>query len=110
MKPRFEDLKSQWRHPDRSRSSGGGKDLARTTTGPNCPPPALPIDLPRRTHYHSRLERTRIMSLKIETREVAHVTILDIHGRIVLGDEIGDLRDAVHNLVAEGKKKIILNL
>ena len=50
------------------------------------------------------------MSLKIDTREVAHVTILDIHGRIVLGDEIGDLRDAVHNLVAEGKKKIILNL
>jgi anti-sigma B factor antagonist len=50
------------------------------------------------------------MSLKIEIREVAHVTILDIHGRIVLGDEIGDLRTAVHNLIAEGKKKIILNL
>ena len=50
------------------------------------------------------------MSLKIETREVAHVTILDIHGRIVLGDEIGALRDAVRALVAEGKKKIILNL
>ena len=50
------------------------------------------------------------MSLKIETREVAHVTILDIHGRIVLGDEIGSLRDAVRALVAEGKKKIILNL
>jgi anti-sigma B factor antagonist len=50
------------------------------------------------------------MSLKIDTREVAHVTILDIHGRIVLGEEIGDLRAAVRNLVAEGKKKIILNL
>ena len=50
------------------------------------------------------------MSLKIDTREVAHVTILDITGRIVLGDEIGDLRDAIHNLVADGKKKIILNL
>jgi len=50
------------------------------------------------------------MSLKIDTREVGHVTILDIHGRIVLGDEIGDLRSAVRNLVAEGKKKIILNL
>jgi anti-sigma B factor antagonist len=50
------------------------------------------------------------MSLKIETREVAHVIILDVQGRIVLGDEIGDLRDAVRNLVAEGKKKIILNL
>jgi anti-sigma B factor antagonist len=52
----------------------------------------------------------RIMALKIDTREVAHVVILDITGRIVLGDEIGDLRDAVRALVAEGKKKIILNL
>jgi anti-sigma B factor antagonist len=50
------------------------------------------------------------MSLKIETREVAHVTILDITGRIVLGEEIGDLRDAVRALIAQGKKKIILNL
>ena len=52
----------------------------------------------------------RIMALKIDTREVAHVVILDITGRIVLGDEIGTLRDAVRALVAEGKKKIILNL
>jgi anti-sigma B factor antagonist len=52
----------------------------------------------------------QLMSLKIDTREVAHVTILDVHGRIVLGEEIGDLRDAVRNLVAEGKKKIVLNL
>lgn len=50
------------------------------------------------------------MSLTIDTREVAHVTILDIHGRIILGDEIHTLRDAVRALVAEGKKKIILNL
>jgi anti-sigma B factor antagonist len=50
------------------------------------------------------------MALKIETREVAHVTILDVDGRIVLGEEIGDLRDAVRGLVADGKKKIILNL
>jgi anti-sigma B factor antagonist len=50
------------------------------------------------------------MSLKIASREVAKVTILDIQGRIVLGDEIGDLRDAVRNLLADGKKKIILNL
>jgi len=50
------------------------------------------------------------MSLKIATREVAHITIVDIQGRIVLGDEIGDLRDTVRNLIAEGKKKIILNL
>lgn len=50
------------------------------------------------------------MSLTIETREVGHVSILDIHGRIVLGDEIHDLRDAVRGLISQGKKKIILNL
>jgi len=50
------------------------------------------------------------MPLRIDTREVAHVTILDIHGRIVLGEEIHTLRDAVRGLVSEGKKKIILNL
>ena len=50
------------------------------------------------------------MALTIETREVAHVTILDVKGRIVLGEEIGELRDEVHKLIAEGKKKIILNL
>ena len=50
------------------------------------------------------------MPLKIDTREVAHVTILDVKGRIVLGDEIGVLRDAVRGLVADGNKKIILNL
>ena len=50
------------------------------------------------------------MSLTIDTREVAHVTILDVSGRIVLGDEIGQLRAAVRTLVTEGKKKIILNL
>ena len=50
------------------------------------------------------------MPLVIDTREVSQVTILDIRGRIVLGDEIHRLRDAVHNLIAEGKKKIILNL
>ena len=50
------------------------------------------------------------MPLLIDTREVSQVTILDIRGRIVLGDEIHLLRDAVRKLAAEGKKKIILNL
>lgn len=50
------------------------------------------------------------MALTIDTREVSHVTILDVHGRIVLGDEIRQLREAVRGPVSEGKKKIILNL
>lgn len=50
------------------------------------------------------------MPLKIDSREVGKVTILDIRGRITLGEEIGQLRDAVRNLVAQEKKKTILNL
>lgn len=65
------------------------------------------IDLSCRTHYH---RRGATMSFSMETREVSHVTILDIHGRLVLGPEIGQLRSAVRDLVADGKKKIILNL
>jgi anti-sigma B factor antagonist len=67
------------------------------------------IDLTDVWHYHSGRESAN-MPLKIETREVAHVIVLDVKGRIVLGDEIGVLRDAVRGLVADGKKKIILNL
>ncbi|HEV3511806.1 MAG TPA: STAS domain-containing protein [Candidatus Sulfotelmatobacter sp.] len=50
------------------------------------------------------------MPLSIENREVAHVSILDVKGRIVLGDEIHQLREAVRGLLEQGKKKIILNL
>jgi anti-sigma B factor antagonist len=50
------------------------------------------------------------VSVHIATREVDHVTVVDIVGRIVLGDEIGALRDTVRGLVAQGKKKIVLNL
>ncbi len=50
------------------------------------------------------------MPLTIDTRVVNHVTILDVDGRIVLGDEIHTLRDAVRSLIKDGTKKIILNL
>lgn len=48
--------------------------------------------------------------MTITTREVSHVTIVDVNGRITLGDETGQLRDIIRSLIAEGKKKIVLNL
>src|SRR6202167_2047369 len=48
--------------------------------------------------------------MTITTREVSHVTVVDINGRITLGEETGQLRDTVRNLLAAGKKKIVLNL
>jgi anti-sigma B factor antagonist len=48
--------------------------------------------------------------MQIHTREISHVTIVDLNGRITLGDETGKLRDTVRNLIAADKKKIVLNL
>jgi anti-sigma B factor antagonist len=50
------------------------------------------------------------MSLKTVDREVSGVTIVDLTGRIVLGDGSNTLRDRLRDLVAGGKKKIVLNL
>ena len=50
------------------------------------------------------------MSMKLTTREVAGVTILDLSGKITLGEGGATLRDEVRKLVSEGKKKIVLNL
>jgi anti-sigma B factor antagonist len=48
--------------------------------------------------------------MHITTREVSHVSVVDINGRITLGDETERLRDTIRHLIAEGKKKIVLNL
>jgi anti-sigma B factor antagonist len=50
------------------------------------------------------------MSMKIKTRHVDGVTILDLSGRITLGEGSVTIRDAVRNVIATGSKKILLNL
>ena len=50
------------------------------------------------------------MTLTINTREAGGVTILDLSGKIILGDESMALREAVKQLLATNKKKIVLNL
>lgn len=50
------------------------------------------------------------MALKMTTREVEGVTVVAMDGRIVLGEESNALREKVKSLVAEGKKKIVLNM
>jgi anti-sigma B factor antagonist len=43
-------------------------------------------------------------------RDVQGVNVLDIEGRIVLGEESNSFRERVKGLLAAGKKKIVLNL
>src|SRR5258708_5603983 len=50
------------------------------------------------------------MSLKINIRETADAAILDMSGRITLGDALGDLRDSIHEALAGSQKNILLNL
>jgi anti-sigma B factor antagonist len=44
------------------------------------------------------------------TRVVGGVTIVDLTGRIVLGEESAGVRDLVRKLISEGVRKILLNL
>jgi anti-sigma B factor antagonist len=50
------------------------------------------------------------MKMTASTRLVGGVTIVDLSGRIVLGEGSTGLRDLIRNLVKEGIKKILLNL
>ena len=50
------------------------------------------------------------MALSIHSREVDGVTVLDMSGRITLGEGSVQLRDAVRDLIGKGSKSILLNL
>lgn len=50
------------------------------------------------------------MSLKTSARKVDGVTVLDLSGRLVLGEESSSFRDTLKNLASQGQKKILLNL
>ena len=50
------------------------------------------------------------MSVKVSTRHVDGVTILDLSGRITLGEGSVVLRDAIRDLLAKGDRNILLNL
>ena len=50
------------------------------------------------------------MSFSTSMREVDGVVIVDLSGRITLGEASGKLRDTVRDLLSKGNKKILLNL
>jgi len=50
------------------------------------------------------------MSLKINVRESANVVVLDLNGRITIGEEASSLRDTIRELLESGQKNILLNL
>src|SRR5947207_2654007 len=48
--------------------------------------------------------------LNIRERQAGDVTVLDMEGRITIGEGSVALRSAIRRLLEEGKKKILLNL
>ena len=50
------------------------------------------------------------MALTIASRGVDGVTVLDLSGRITLGEGSVQLRDAIRDLIGKGSKNILLDL
>ena len=50
------------------------------------------------------------MKMTTSTRQVGDVTIVDISGRIELGEESAALREMLYDLLRKGHKQILLNL
>ena len=50
------------------------------------------------------------MSIKLNTRQVGDVSVVDVSGRITLGEGSSALRDLLRELMTQGNKKILLNL
>ena len=50
------------------------------------------------------------MALKITNNETNGTSVVTLDGRIVIGEESKSLRENIKSLVAEGKKRIVLNM
>ena len=50
------------------------------------------------------------MALTIASRELDGVTVLDLNGRITLGEGSVQIRDAIRDLIGKGQKRILLDL
>jgi anti-sigma B factor antagonist len=68
-----------------------------------CAPAQAGVKLPRNANIWS-------VSMQIEERAVGDVVVLDLKGKITLGEGDELLKDKVNSLVNQGKKKIVLNL
>jgi len=51
-----------------------------------------------------------IVTIKMTNSEVDGVSVVTLDGRIVLGEETNSFREKLKSMLAEGKKKIVLNM
>ena len=50
------------------------------------------------------------MSLKMSTREAKDIVIIDFSGRLTMGEACAAIRDEIHDQIANGTRKLLLNL
>jgi anti-sigma B factor antagonist len=50
------------------------------------------------------------MSLIVKTRKVDNIVVMDLSGKLTIGEPVMQLRDALRAQVAEGDSKFIVNL
>jgi anti-sigma B factor antagonist len=50
------------------------------------------------------------MSVTVKIEEVDGISIVELEGRIILGEESGALRETVKNLMVAGKKNVVLDM
>ena len=62
--------------------------------------------MPRKNNIRERLA----MNFTATRREIGDVTVIDMNGRITLGEGSSLLRDLVRENLGKGRKKIVMNL
>ena len=50
------------------------------------------------------------MSAIVKTRQIEGISVVDVSGRITLGEGSSSVRDALRDLISKGEKKVLLNL
>ncbi len=50
------------------------------------------------------------MSVQINTREVEGIIVMDLRGRVTLGEATGKVRETIRVIVTGGHRKVLLNL
>jgi anti-sigma B factor antagonist len=60
--------------------------------------------------HENRLKEAVQVSVKLTTRQVGDVTVIDAAGRITLGEGASAFREAIRDLAAKGNAKVLLNL
>jgi anti-sigma B factor antagonist len=60
--------------------------------------------------HENRLKEAVQVSVKLTTRQVGDVTVIDAAGRITLGEGASAFREAIRDIAAKGGAKVLLNL